>query len=68
MAHIKLTQVRPGSKVIVRADIGTGGSVDATVTSVNADIKNGRSGIGYTNKTGESFWAYLDQITRVVKF
>jgi len=68
VAHIKLSQVRSGSKVIVRADIGVGGSVDATVTSVNADIKNGRSGIGYTNKAGESFWAYLDQITRVVKF
>lgn len=68
MSHIKLSQVRTGSVVIIRADFGTGGSVEATVTSVEAAIKNGRPGISYTNKSGESFWAYLDQIVRVVKF
>ena len=64
---IKITQVRPGSKVIVRAEFGLSGSVEATVISVEANIKNGRPGIDYNTKNGQ-FWAYLDQISRVVKF
>lgn len=68
MSHIKLTQLRPGSTVLIRADIGVGSSVEATVTHVTSSIKNGLPGIHYTTKTGQVQWAFLSQVERVVKF
>lgn len=65
---VKLTQVRVGSIVNIKADIGVGGSVEGTVTHVEANIKNGMPGIDYVSKDGKKLWAYLSQISHVVKF
>jgi hypothetical protein len=65
---IKLSQVRPGSKVIIRADVGVGSSIEGKVTNVESNIKNGMPGIDYVSKDGKKLWAYLSQIANVVKF
>ena len=65
---VQMTQVRPGSTVLVRGGFGSGATVRATVESVESDIKNGQPGIDYVTDKGESYWAYLDQIVRVEKF
>ena len=66
---VKLEQLRPGSKVLVRGGFGTTSAKRATVTSVEEDIKNGSPGIDYTvDATGEQHWAYLEQVQRVVEY
>jgi len=65
---IKLKELREGSVVYVRGAFGTGPSQKATVTEVEADIKNGRPGIGYVTEDGDDHWAYLDQVQAVYKF
>jgi hypothetical protein len=35
---------------------------------VDADIKNGRPGIDYTESDGSGRWAYLSQVEQVVAY
>lgn len=66
---MKLSDIRVGSTVMVRGGFGTDKPVKAKVEAVLKDIKNGRPGIDYVNKsTGDEHWAYLDQIDSVVKY
>lgn len=62
---IKLKDIKIGSKVEVAAR--TGERVIGTVTSVEADVKNGQPGIDYVDGKGEGYWAYLDQVVRIIK-
>lgn len=61
--NVKLSEVRVGSRVIVRDNFGTGKPREVTVLTVDSDIKNGRPGIDY-----DESWAYLTQVDRVVKY
>ena len=61
MKTVKLSDVRPGSVVIVQT--WGEGAKQVTVEEVEKDIKNGFPGITYSES-----WAYLDQIIRVVQF
>lgn len=65
---VTLKQIRPGSIVILRGSFGQGQREQATVTEVEADIKNGRPGIDYVTKTSGSSWAYLSQVEEVVAY
>jgi hypothetical protein len=62
-AKVNLSQIREGSRVIVRDNFGTGAPREVTVIDVYDDIKNGRPGIDY-----DESWAYLTQVDRVVKY
>lgn len=64
---IKLSDVKKGSFVDVRT---TSGEIHhGVVDEVERDVKNGCPGIDYTIvKTGEQYWAYLDQVVSVTKF
>ena len=42
-----LSDIRVGSRVIVRDNFGAGKPREVTVLEVDADIKNGRPGIDY---------------------
>jgi len=61
---IELKDIREGSIVLVRGGFGSEPARKAVVTSVDANIKNGRPGIDY-EIAGDSRWAYLEQVTRV---
>lgn len=65
---IKLEQIREGSVVMVRGGFGTEPARQATVEAVEANIKNGRAGIDYVTREGDSRWAYLDQVQSVVAY
>jgi len=66
---VTLDKMREGSKVMVRGGFGTEPARLATVTGLDADIKNGRPGIDYeVVNTGEGRWAYLDQVVKVVEY
>jgi hypothetical protein len=65
---ITLEQVREGSTVLVRGSFGNAPARRATVTGVEADIKNGQPGIDYELTDGESYWAYLDQVEKVLTY
>ena len=68
---IELRDVKVGSIVWVATNFGSGMGVRAIVDEVDADIKNGLPGIGYTLASGEDkngSWAYLSQIIRVQKY
>jgi hypothetical protein len=68
---IELRDVKVGSIVWVKTNFGAGDAVQAIVDEVDADIKNGLPGIGYTLKNGtdkNGSWAYLSQVIRVVKY
>jgi len=65
---VSLQDIREGSRVIVRGSFGNGPAQIAVVTGVMEDIKNGFAGIDYLDERGESYWAYLDQVDRVVNF
>ena len=58
-----LSDIRVGSRVIVRDNFGSGKPREVTVLEVDADIKNGRPGIDY-----DESWAYLSQVDRVVQY
>lgn len=62
-AKVNLSQIREGSRVIVRDNFGMGAPREVTVIDVYEDIKNGRPGIDY-----DESWAYLTQVDRVVKY
>ena len=65
---VTLDDVREGSRVVIRSGFGTEPAETVTLDSVEADIKNGRAGCDYVDRKGESRWAYLSQIVRVVKY
>jgi len=58
-----LSDIRIGSRVIVRDNFGMGTPREVTVVGLEEDIKNGRPGIDY-----DESWAYLSQVDRVVKY
>jgi hypothetical protein len=58
-----LSDMRVGSRVIVRDNFGNGRPREVTVLDLDEDIKNGRPGIDY-----DGSWAYLTQVDRVVKY
>jgi hypothetical protein len=63
LKKVKLSDIRVGSRVIVRDNFGTGRPREVTVLDLDEDIKNGRPGIDY-----DESWAYLTQVDRVVKY
>lgn len=63
-----LDDVRIGSVVIVRGSFGNGRPVQGTVDEVDDNIKNGNPGIGYETTDGDSHWAYIEQVSSVVKY
>lgn len=66
---VKLTEMRLGSKVMVRGGFGSEPAKEAIVNELDSDIKNGRPGIGYEEvSTGDGRWAYLDQVVKVLKY
>ncbi len=67
---VELKDIREGSVVIVRGNFGNGQPQRVVVEAVEADIKNGRPGIDYTEvgATGYERWAYLTQVDRVVTY
>lgn len=58
--------LKEGSVVEVRGNFGSGPLQLALVLSVEADIKNGLPGIDYSTDIGDSHWAYMHQIHRIV--
>ena len=71
---VYLNDMREGSIVVVRGDKGHGPQERGRVDIVCQDVKHGYPGIDYTlldsngNPTNRMFWAYLDQVDRVVKY
>jgi len=66
---ISLSDLREGSVVLVRGGFGSEAAVEATITCVCDDVKNGYPGVDYVvNKTQEMHWAYLDQVKRVITY
>ncbi len=63
LSRVKISDIREGSRVIVRDNFGSGKPREVTVLGVEDDIKNGRPGIDY-----DESWAYLTQVDRVVKY
>jgi hypothetical protein len=61
--RVMLSDMRVGSRVIVRDNFGNGRPREVTVVGLDEDIKNGRPGIDYDDS-----WAYLTQVDRVVKY
>jgi len=62
---ITIEQIRVGSRVRVRGGFGSEPARTVTVEGVDADIKNGRPGIDYTESNGNGRWAYLTQVEQV---
>ena len=60
---VKLSDIQVGSRVMVRGCFGMYEPVEAEVTEVFEEIKNGKPGITYGNS-----WAYLNQVVQVVEF
>jgi hypothetical protein len=56
--------LKPGVKV--RITEWTGGTFIGIVEGFESDIKNGRPGIDYFTKDGESGWCYVDQIKEIL--
>jgi hypothetical protein len=65
---IKLKDIREGSVVVVRGNFGQGPAQKATVTEVEADVKNGQPGISYVTEDGDDHWAYLSQVQAVYSY
>jgi hypothetical protein len=65
---ITIEQIRVGSRVRVRGGWGIEPARTVTVEGVDADIKNGRAGIDYTESDGTERWAYLTQVEKVVSY
>jgi hypothetical protein len=63
LKKIRISDIREGSRVIVRDNFGNGRAREVTVLAVEDDIKNGMPGIDYDDS-----WAYLSQVDRVVKY
>jgi hypothetical protein len=65
---VTLDDIREGSVVVVRGGFGTELPKQVVVEEVHAEIKNGRSGIDYTESDGHGRWAYLDQVVKVITY
>lgn len=65
---INLSDIRIGSKVIVRPCFGVGEPILVTVTKIDNNIKNNCAGITYGDETYDFHWAYIDQIDSIVSF
>jgi hypothetical protein len=63
-----LDEIREGSVVIVRGGFGQEPPKEVVVDEVHEDIKNGRAGIDYTEADGNTRWAYMDQVIKVVNY
>ncbi len=63
LKRVMLSDIRVGSRVIVRDNFGSGKPREVTVVGVEEDVKNGLPGIDY-----DESWAYLSQVDRVVKY
>jgi hypothetical protein len=63
-----LDEIREGSVVIVRGGFGQELPKEVVVDEVHEDIKNGRAGIDYTEADGNTRWAYLDQVQKVITY
>jgi hypothetical protein len=63
-----LDEIREGSVVIVRGGFGQEPPKEVVVDEVHEDIKNGRAGIDYTEADGNTRWAYLDQVQKVITY
>lgn len=63
-----LDEIREGSVVIVRGGFGQELPKEVVVEEVHADIKNGRAGIDYKESDGNTRWAYLDQVQKVITY
>ena len=63
-----LDEIREGSVVIVRGGFGQELPKQVVVDEVHEDIKNGRAGIDYTEADGNTRWAYLDQVQKVITY
>ena len=61
-----LDEIREGSVVIVRGGFGQELPKRVVVEEVHEDIKNGRAGIDYRESDGNTRWAYLDQVQKVL--
>jgi len=68
MYRVTLDQIREGSVVMVRGFFGTSPAVQARVTEVCEEVKNGRPGIDYITQQGDAHWAYLDAVDSVVTY
>lgn len=65
---ITTDDVRAGSVVVIKSGFGSERAETVTLDSVEEDIKNGRAGCDYVDSKGESRWAYLTQIVKVVSY
>jgi len=68
MNRITVNQVRAGSVVMLRPGFGAAPPRQVTLTEVHEEIKNGRPGVDYELAPGDSRWAYLDQVDRVITY
>ncbi|MEN6624046.1 MAG: hypothetical protein ABFD50_21180 [Smithella sp.] len=60
----KLNQLKIGQKVIVQT--WAEGDRIGVITELCEDVKNGYPGIEYEDNQGFSWWAYLDQVSKVL--
>lgn len=67
-AGVAFEDVRAGSRVVIRSGFGSEPAETVTLDNVEEDIKNGRAGCDYVDRNGETRWAYLSQIVRVVEY
>lgn len=65
---VTLEDVREGSIVVIRGGFGSEPPQAVRLTSVEADIKNGRPGCDYIDRKGSGRWAYLSQIDEVLTY
>lgn len=60
----KLNELKVGQKVIVNT--WAEGDRIGFITELCEDVKNGYPGIEYEDNQGLSWWAYLDQVSKVL--
>lgn len=62
-----LEDLAPKMRVFVSVDWGKGPVTEATITSLEKDIKPGEDGFCYVDTLGKNKWAYLHQLRGVRK-
>ena len=67
-SNVSLRDIRLGSVIRIRGGFGLDAPETVTIDCVEADGKNGRATIGYTDNNGDGRWAYLDQIQKVITY
>ena len=66
---VKLKDMRADSIIVVKGGFGAEPATRAIVEEIDREGKNGRSIVSYKEiNTGDSRWAYLDQILRVAEY